>query len=139
MIQRHALFVAAALALTAAVVFTPAPARASLRVCNDYKENISSAVAYYSSEYSYAISEGWWTLTPGSCKTAISGDLKTRYVYVYAVNNDSSWEWSGDFKVCVNPDDPFTLYDAQNKCPFVYKNFRQVDTGDYKSFTYTFK
>jgi hypothetical protein len=41
--------------------------------------------------------------------------------------------------VCVNPNDPFTLYNAQHKCPFEYRNFRQIDTGDYKTFTYTFK
>ena len=137
--HRYALFFAAALAFAAIVAFTPTPARANFRVCNGYHQHISTAVAYYSSEYSYAISEGWWTLDPGECKTALGGDLKVQYVYVYAVNDDNSWEWAGDYKVCVNPNDPFTLYDAQNKCPFEFKNFRSVDTGDYKSFTYTFK
>jgi uncharacterized membrane protein len=138
--NRHALFFVAALALTtAALALRPSPAQASFRVCNDHNEKISSAVAYYSADYGYAISEGWWSLTPGECKTALSGDLKVKYIYVYAENNDNSWAWSGDFKVCVNPTDPFTLYDAQNKCPFEFKDFRQVDTGEYKSYTYTFK
>lgn len=138
--KKHALFFVAALVLMAATIaLTPSPARASFRVCNDSNEKISSAVAYYSSEYGYAISEGWWSLTPGECKTALGGDLKVQYVYVYAENNDSSDTWSGDYKVCVNPSDPFTLYDAQHKCPFEYRNFRQVDTGNYKTFTYTFK
>lgn len=138
--NRHVLFFVAALVMTAATIaLTPSPARASFRVCNDSDEKISSAVAYYSSEYGYAISEGWWSLTPGECKTAIGGDLKVQYVYVYAENNDSSDTWSGDYKVCVNPSDPFTLYNAQHKCAFEYRNFRQVDTGNYKSFTYTFK
>jgi uncharacterized membrane protein len=138
--NRHALYFVAVLVMTvASVALTPAPAQASFKVCNEYDEKISSAVAYYSKEYGYAISEGWWTLSPGECKTALEGDIKVQYLYVYAENNDSSWTWSGDFKVCVNPNDPFTLYNAQHKCPFVYKNFRQVDTGEYKSFTYTFK
>jgi len=138
--NRHALFFVAALVLTAATVaLTPAPAQASFRVCNEHNEKISTAVAYYSDEYGYAISEGWWLLDPGQCKTALSGDLKVKYIYVYAENSDSSSTWSGDYKVCVNPNDPFTLYNAQNKCPFEWRNFRQVDTGDYKSFTYTFQ
>jgi uncharacterized membrane protein len=137
--RKYALFFAAALALTVAAALRPAPAQASFKVCNEYKDHISSAVAYYSSDYDYFISEGWWSLDPGQCKTAMAGDLKVKYVYVYAMNDNSSWEWSGDYKMCVNPDDPFTLYNAQNKCPFVYKSFREVDTGDYKSFTYTFK
>jgi len=138
--NRHALFFAAALVLTTAVIaLTPARAEASFRVCSNYAKNINTAVAYYSSEYGYAISEGWWQLTPGQCKTAIGGDLKIQYVYVYAENDDGSSTWSGDYKVCVNPNDPFTLYNAQHKCPFEYRSFRQVDTGDYKSFTYTFK
>ncbi|HEV2908661.1 MAG TPA: DUF1036 domain-containing protein [Candidatus Eremiobacteraceae bacterium] len=136
---RYALLLAAAIAVMGAVAFTPAQAKASFKVCNEYKEHINSAVAYYSSEYDYFISEGWWSLDPGQCKTAIAGDLKVKYVYVYAVNDGDSWHWPGDYKMCVNPNDPFTLYNAQNKCPFVYKDFREVDTGDYKSYTYTFK
>ena len=143
--KRYAVLAAAAVAVVAAMTLAPAPARASFRVCNNYSSHINSAVAYYSKEYDYFISEGWWGLDPGQCKTAIGGDLKVRYVYVYAVNNDDSWEWAGGdsnggaYKMCVNPDDPFTLYNAQNKCPFQYKKFRQVDTGDYASYTYTFK
>lgn len=136
---KHALFFAAALALTAAMALTPAQAKASFKVCNEYSEHISTAVAYYSSQYDYFISEGWWSLAVGQCKTAIASDLKVKYIYVYAVNDDGSWHWPGDYKMCVNPNDPFTLYNAQNKCPFVYKDFREVDTGRYASFTYTFK
>ncbi len=137
--RKHALYFAAALALTVAAALHPAPAQASFKVCNEYKDHISTAVAYYSADYDYFISEGWWSLDPGQCKTAMAGDLKVKYVYVYGMNDNNSWEWGGDYKMCVNPDDPFTLYNAQNKCPFVYKSFREVDTGDYKSFTYTFK
>ncbi|HME80590.1 MAG TPA: DUF1036 domain-containing protein [Candidatus Eremiobacteraceae bacterium] len=137
--RKYALFFAAALALTVAAALHPVPAQASFKVCNDYKEHISSAVAYYSAEYDYFISEGWWSLDPGQCKTAMAGDLKVKYVYVYAMNDNNSWEWGGDYKMCVNPDDPFTLYNAQNKCPFVYKSFREVDTGESNTFTYTFK
>ena len=137
--KNYALLLAATVAMTAAAALMPAKAQAYFRVCNEYKDTISSSVAYYSKDYDYFISEGWWRLDVGQCKTAIAGDLKDRYIYVYAMNDGSSWEWSGDYKMCVNPDDPFTLYNAQNKCPFVYKNFREVDTGDYKNFTYTFK
>ena len=136
---KYALLLAAAIAVMGAVAFTPAQAKASFKVCNEYKEHINSAVAYYSSEYDYFISEGWWSLDPGQCKTAIAGDLKVKYIYVYAVNDGASWHWSGDYKMCVNPNDPFTLYNAQHKCPFEYKDFQEVDTGDYKSYTFTFK
>jgi len=143
--KRLAVLAAAALAVIGAMALLPSPARASFKVCNNYKEHINTAVAYYSKEYDYFISEGWWGLDPGQCKTAIAGNLKVRYVYVYAVNNDDSWEWSGDdnnggaYKMCVNPEDPFTLYNAQNKCPFEYKKFRQVDTGDSATYSYNFR
>jgi uncharacterized membrane protein len=143
--RTHAVLAAAALAVVVAVALAPAPARASFKVCNSYNQHINTAVAYYSKEYDYFISEGWWGLDPGQCKTAIGGDLKDRYIYVYAVNNDDSWEWAGDdgnggsYSMCVNPNDPFTLYNAQNKCTFEYKKFRQVDTGDYASYSYSFK
>jgi uncharacterized membrane protein len=143
--RSHAIFAVVVLALVAAIALAPAPARASFKVCNGYNEHINTAVAYYSKEYDYFISEGWWGLDPGQCKTAIGGDLKDRYIYVYAINNEDSWEWSGNdnnggaYSMCVNPNDPFTLYNAQNKCSFQYKKFREVDTGDYASFTYNFK
>ena len=143
--RSHAIFAVVVLALVAAIALAPAPARASFKVCNGYNEHINTAVAYYSKEYDYFISEGWWGLDPGQCKTAIGGDLKDRYIYVYAINNEDSWEWSGNdnnggaYSMCVNPDDPFTLYNAQKKCPFKYKKFREVDTGDYASYTYNFK
>jgi uncharacterized membrane protein len=137
--RNFALFVVATLALTAALALKPAQAQASFKVCNQSDEHINTAVAYYDKQYDYFISEGWWGLDPGQCKTAKSEDLKVRYFYVYAENNSDSDHWSGTYKMCVDPDDPFTLYDAQNKCKFVYKNFREVDTGDYATFTYTFK
>jgi uncharacterized membrane protein len=97
--RKYALFFAAALALTVAAALRPAPAQASFKVCNEYKDHISSAVAYYSSDYDYFISEGWWSLDPGQCKTAMAGDLKVKYVYVYAMNDNSSWEWSVPVRV----------------------------------------
>ena len=135
---KSALFLCAAVALAAAL-FSPAPARASFTVCNDSSETINTAVSHHSAQQGYFISEGWWRLTPGECKVALGGDLDVRYVYVYAESNDGSDTWSGSYSNCVNPTDPFTLYDSQNRCPFIYKKFREVDTGDYKNFTYTFK
>lgn len=139
MLHKFVLGMVIAAVACVAVVLAPAPASASFKVCNTYKENINSAVGYYSKQYDYFISEGWWRLKPGECKTALAGDLKVRYVYVYAVNNDASWEWAGDYKFCTDPDNAFTMYDAQNKCSGKWEKFREIDTKDYKTFTYTFE
>ena len=46
--------------------------------------------------------EGWWTVTPGSCATPIRGALQGRYVYLYATDIDSVDVLKGAVSMCVD-------------------------------------
>jgi len=86
---------AAAVALAAL-----APASAALRVCNKTKALINIAVGVnVGVDFS---TEGWWTVTPGSCATPIKGPLTARYVYLYATDIDGVDALKGAVSMCVD-------------------------------------
>ncbi|HYA74356.1 MAG TPA: DUF1036 domain-containing protein, partial [Roseiarcus sp.] len=77
-----------ALLVLAALAGSFSPVRADLRVCNKTKVLINLAVgANAGADFS---TEGWWTVTPGSCATPIKGPLKGRFVYLYATDIDAA-------------------------------------------------
>lgn len=115
----------------------PKPASADLTACNDYHQGISVAIAYYNKSDGYFISTGWYNIEPGYCKAVMTGNLDNRYYYMYATNYDWTWEWSGDYKFCADPDHKFTFYNAQHNCDQT-ESFREIDTGNYRSYTYRF-
>jgi len=72
----------------AALVASLTPASADLRVCNNTKALINFAVGVNAgADFS---TEGWWTVTPGSCATPIKGPLTARFVYLYATDIDAA-------------------------------------------------
>ena len=76
------------------------PARADFRVCNKTKVLINLAVGTNAgAEFA---TEGWWTVTPGSCATPIRGALTGRYVYLYATNIDNADVLKGTVSMCVD-------------------------------------
>ncbi len=87
-------FTVAAMALVASD-----PARADLRVCNKTRALVNLAVGYNAG--SDFATEGWWTVTPGSCATPIRGALKGRYVYLYAIDIDAVDLLAGKVSMCV--------------------------------------
>ena len=121
---------------------------AEFRVCNKAGAQLDVAIGYENGRQGW-ISEGWWTLKVGECTVVLSGNLNNRYYYVYAENGDGG-EWngedskSGDF--CVK-DEKFKLYldrygkdineEVCKKHGLVYKNFYEVDVGNYKRWTQT--
>jgi uncharacterized membrane protein len=134
------LVIAALSAIAAFVVLaSPRPAQASLQICNNSSERIDTAVAYY---YDVGLaaawdSEGWWVLQPGGCATVVTWDLDYRYYYVYG--NGTNHAWSGDYNFCVNTNDKFDFSDSDTECPNgVYRGFRKIDTGDSKTYTWSF-
>jgi uncharacterized membrane protein len=86
----------------AACVFLTAStaAHAGLRVCNETRVLINLAVGVNAgAEFA---TEGWWTVTPGSCATPIRGVLQGRYVYLYATDIDSVDVLKGAVSMCVD-------------------------------------
>lgn len=75
-------------------------ALADLRVCNKTKYLINLAVGYSAGEH--FATEGWWTVTPGSCATPIRGALTGRYVYLYGVDIDATDVLKGTVSMCID-------------------------------------
>ena len=88
------------LAGAACVFLTASAAHAGLRVCNETRVLINLAVGVNTgAEFA---TEGWWTVTPGSCATPIRGALQGRYVYLYATDIDSVDVLKGAVSMCVD-------------------------------------
>lgn len=136
MLKKFVIVAIGAAAMFVAAAFHPSPALAYLKLCNESGEKVWATIAYYDSSYQYYISEGWWSIEPEGCKTVLSYDLKDRYYYVYG--HSSNLTWSGDYSFCVDPDNPFTLYNAGERCSGEWRKFRKFDTGDYKDFKWSF-
>jgi len=123
--------------VVAFVGLTSAPASADFQVCNESGEHISVAVAYYDSSSDSFVSEGWWNMDSGSCKTPLSGDLKDKFYYLYAESDQHTW--TGSHSLCLNPEHKFTLYDVDKNCDYSWENFFRVDTGDALTYTHTIR
>jgi uncharacterized membrane protein len=118
-------------------VLACAPARADFEVCNESGEHISVAIAYYDEGNDSMVSEGWWNMDSGDCKTPVEGNLQDKYYYVYAESDEHTWTGSHEF--CLNPEHRFTLYDVDTRCDYAWTKFFQVDTGDADNYTQTIR
>ena len=92
------------LARSALVLFalagSTAAAHADFKVCNNTRSLINLAVGALSGA-DYA-TEGWWTVTPGSCATPIHGPLTGRYLYLYATGIDGVDLLKGTVSMCID-------------------------------------
>jgi uncharacterized membrane protein len=70
------------------------------RVCNETSSTIGVALGYDSRQG--WISEGWWNLPSDTCETLRSGNLASRYYYVYAIDYDRGGEWKGRHYMCTH-------------------------------------
>ena len=89
-----------ALICLSCVAAASAPARADFRVCNKTRSLINLAVGANAGQ-DFA-TEGWWTVTPGSCATPIRGPLTGRYVYLYATDVAGADVLEGAVSMCVD-------------------------------------
>lgn len=112
------------------------PAFAGLEICNDTDRSLSIAIGY--SEQDKWVSEGWWNLGPGDCKTPVSGDLKNRYYY-YRATADGAPFATGKAMFC-STKHAFTIR-GDTECEsrgYDRVGFRKLDTGKRaKHFTLT--
>ncbi len=124
------------LLLVSAFALLATPALAALEICNNASKSLSLAIGY-SSEGEW-ISEGWWNIPAGECKTTVSGDLKNRYYY-YRANASGNSFASGDFTFCTTTE-AFSIKGDENCDARGYEalGFRKLDTGKTaKHFTLT--
>ena len=73
--------------------------------------------------------EGWWTVTPGSCATPIKGPLTGRFVYLYATDIDAADVLKGAVSMCVDRS-KFKVFGIENcwRRGLQAVNFAEIDT-----------
>jgi uncharacterized membrane protein len=83
-----------------ALVFAGNAAHAEFRVCNNTRSLINLSIgSLVGADYA---TEGWWTVTPGSCATPIHETLNGRYLYLYATGIDGVDLLKGTVSMCVD-------------------------------------
>lgn len=113
--------------LTTTLTLVASPVLAGLEICNDSTQSLSVAVGY--AEGKAWVSEGWWNIGAGDCKTPLGGDLKNRYYYYRATAQGDPFI-SGDYMFCTTSD-AFTIKGDENcrKRGYDEVGFSKVDTG----------
>jgi uncharacterized membrane protein len=105
----------------------PTSAKAELKFCNKTSKKVDVAVGYKSNDK--WVSEGWWGLDPGICKSPIKASLQKRYYYYYAESDDLTWQ--GDYIFCTS-DKEFTIEGA-DECKsrgYTPEGFKEIDVGE---------
>jgi uncharacterized membrane protein len=141
----RAILTAAVLAVTLGAA---SPSRAEFHVCNKSDERASVSIGYKHAEQGWT-SEGWWVVPIGECKRILLGDLKNRYYYIYATGHKGG-AWSGQKRdqkggfFCITQAEihlpqPRLREEQHHRLreeEAADKQFRIVDTGDSRDFTY---
>jgi uncharacterized membrane protein len=111
-----------------------APAQAQLQICNKTAAPLSLAIAYETD--ADVVSQGWWSVAPDTCETVITGELKRRYFYHYAISRPLNVEWNGSFSFCGDDDPQFRITGAADceQRGFRTIGYRQIDVGTNKSY-----
>ena len=115
-------------------IFGGTPAFADLKLCNFTTSRVGIAVGYKQKDD--WVTEGWWNVLSNACETLFSGELKSRFYYVHAVDYDRGGEWSGKDLMCIG-DKAFTIkgVDSCQERGYKRSGFYEVDTGEAKEFT----
>lgn len=113
-------------------------AHADLRLCNKTNSKISVSIGYKGEEGWRT--EGWWNFSPteddNACKVLLTGPLRSRFYYVYAIDISNGGEWGGEALLCTKQKE-FTIDGIKNCIPRGYEQtgFFEVDTGKQESWT----
>jgi uncharacterized membrane protein len=115
-----------------AVLGSAAPALADLRICNDTDVLAGVAIGYRAE--SGWITEGWWHVEAGACKTLIEGALQSRYYYLYAEDAQRGGRWTGPVNMCI-AEREFKIvgYEDCFARGFQVAGFQEHDTGNQSS------
>jgi len=99
-----------------------------MRVCNNTHTLINYAVGLNAGDR--FATEGWWTMTPGSCSTPWHGPLPGRYVYLYAIDVNAVDLLPGRVSMCVDRAKFKALgVDDCWRRGLQAVNFAEIDTG----------
>jgi uncharacterized membrane protein len=131
----------ALLTAMAALLACAAPAQAALKLCNRTSYVLYAATA--SLDGGDVRSQGWTRLTPGDCRTPVTGDLIASQYFVYArsslAHSGPARAWGGNTSLCVKDTD-FTLQ-APLTAPYCpgddsfSRPFAALDTHHMRSWT----
>lgn len=118
--------------IVAAFTLRAEPAHADFRLCNDTKSLVGVALGYR--ENGKWTTEGWWQVPGETCASLISGDLNSRYYYLYAEDADRGGQWRGDIFMCTS-DREFRI-EGVDECfarGHQRTGFFEIDTGNKES------
>ncbi len=87
------------IAAAGALLSLAGTAQADLRVCND-TDVLAGVAIGYRAEAGW-VTEGWWHIESGNCKTLIEGTLQSRYYYLYAEDAQRGGRWTGPVNMCL--------------------------------------
>ncbi|MER0239452.1 DUF1036 domain-containing protein [Fulvimarina sp. MAC8] len=121
-----------ALTLGASAFLGAGEAKADFRVCNGTSNLVGVAIGYRA-EAGWT-SEGWWRIPAESCKPLITGQLKSRYYYLYAEDANGEARWAGEINLCV-AENEFRIAGVSEclKRGYQRMGFREFDTGEQES------
>ena len=107
-------------------------AHADLRVCND-TDVLAGVAIGYRAETGW-ITEGWWHIESGNCKTLIEGALQSRYYYLYAEDAQRGGRWTGPVNMCL-AEREFKIVGFEDCFArgFQRAGFQEHDTGNQSS------
>ena len=121
-----------ALAVICVALFTPAPAQAKLRLCNETSYVLSVATAFQLGMASK--SEGWQSVLPGSCKTALKNIPDGAGAFVHAVSHKAhsadKLVFDGSERFCIGLRGRRFTIEGRRECRkrgYVSANFAPVD------------
>lgn len=89
---------AAGLLAAVAGLLGASEAAAEFILCNRTAEPVTAAFAY--PEDRQWMSQGWWNLQPGECRSLYPGKLVFKTYYLYAETFDGTSRWDGDYAFC---------------------------------------
>ena len=124
---RTAMIAGGALAL-ALLGFT-LPARVEFAVCNQTFDVVNVAIGQQA-DGSFR-SEGWWTVGANQCANVIREELRSRYIYVYAIDVFGQPLLAGTQSLCVG--DKRFVIDSETDCwqrGYRAADFVEVDTQE---------
>ena len=136
LMARHAPCSMVAASLTAAMVclgmLAPAPAHAKLRLCNETSYVLSVATAFQLGLASKT--EGWQSVLPGACKTALKNIPDGAGAFVHAVSHPAhsadKLVFDGSERFCIGPRERRFTIEGRRECRkrgHVSANFAPVE------------
>jgi len=106
----------------------PGEAWADFRVCNGTQALLGVAIGYRDADG--WVSEGWWRIPATTCRSVVEGDLKSRFYYLYAEDEQGRSRWAGDIQMCI-AENEFRVVGVKDCFArgFQEMGFREYDTG----------